>query len=134
GSVSSGSATGTQSSWTPDQAGTYTWEATYSGDGNNNAGSTLCGGSFETIAVAAGTVGMITNATPSTGTAGTPGSFSDTATITPPTGGARPTGSVTFNLFDNPGCNGTALITGTGTIPTTGAIQASSGNLSFTPS
>jgi hypothetical protein len=124
GTVSANSAT-FAASFTPATAGTYTWQAVYSGDANNN-GLTICGGPNEQVVVAKATPNFTTLASPATATAGVTITAGDTATLTQPAGGARPTGTVTFTLYSDAACTTPAspALSGTGTIPASGAISA----------
>ena len=81
-------------------AGTYQWDATYSGDGNNNA-ATDSGSAAEQVTVSAASPTLSTTPDPTTVTLG-PNSvtLTDTATLE---GGFNPTGSITFSLFHNGG-------------------------------
>lgn len=100
--ISSGSAG--SGSYTATQAGTYYWKASYPGDANNNAFTTSCGSSGETVAVSKATVSITT--TPSAGgTVG--GSITDTATLN---GAYHPTGSVAFLLYSSPSCSLFSLV------------------------
>jgi hypothetical protein len=96
--------------FTTAEAGTYEWEAVYSGDANNNpAGPTACGDPLETVVVSTATPTLSTFASE-----GVPagGAVSDTATLA---GGATPSGTLTFSLF-GPGdatCSGTPVFTAT---------------------
>ena len=90
--------------------GTYHWVATYNGDVNNAAVTSLCGDESVVIAQATPTIAT----TPSAGGEdGTP--VSDTATLS---GAFNPTGTVTFDLFapTSPGCTGDPLSTSTNTL------------------
>jgi hypothetical protein len=88
----SGNGDYTSSSFTPSGAGTYHWQVSYSGDGNNNAVPlTAC--ASESVVISKASPSLTT--TPS---AGVPlgGSVSDVAHLT---GGSSPTGTITFNLY-----------------------------------
>jgi hypothetical protein len=82
-------------------AGTFYWQAAYSGDANNNPDTSPC--TSEQLAVNKKHPGASTaqNLIPN-----------DSFTLT---GGFNPTGSITFNLFGpgDPGCNGTPALTQT---------------------
>jgi hypothetical protein len=84
--------------------GTYQWDASYSGDTNNNASSE----NAEQVTVSPASPTLITfpNGTPVT-LGPTPVTLNDTATLA---GGFNPTGTITFTL-DGPG--GTSLFTDT---------------------
>ncbi len=99
----SGSTASYSTSWTPAAAGTYYWIASYPGDNNNTGFTTTCGDSNEQIAVVAkATPTIATQASPTTGTVGVSiATLSDTATLS---GGAAPTGNVTFTLYSDAGC------------------------------
>ncbi len=89
----------------PTAAGTYQWSATYNGNTNNTAVSSVCGAEPVTIAQAAPTIATTPSAGGPVGT-----SISDTATVS---GGVTPTGNVTFNLFPptSTNCTGTPVFT-----------------------
>gem|GEM_PF-3002944 len=105
-------------------AGTYGFEAVYSGDGNYSAASSACEVFTVNPAspqVASSVADASTNAAWS-GTEVTGATAYDTATV----GGAagiNPTGSVTYYLYDNGTCEGspassdTEYLTGAGTVP-----------------
>jgi hypothetical protein len=86
--------------FTPSNPGTYYWIASYSGDDKNEAVSGECGDPNESSVV---------GKAPST--LNTEQSFypNDTATLSASTASGTPTGDVTFSLFDNADCSGTAL-------------------------
>lgn len=99
------SGTASTPSFTTTKAGTYNWEATYNGDVNNFPVSSGCGA--EAVVISPTTPGIKTTASPTSAAVGT--SIHDTATVT---GGANPTGTVTFALF-GPGdstCSGPNLV------------------------
>ena len=114
--LSNGSAT--SKSFTPTSAGSYYWIASYSGDANNGAVSGNCGDTGEVSTVNPNTPGIVTSATAS---AIVGGSIQDTATVT----GSNPTGTVTFNLYDNASCTAPAVFTDTETL-TSGAATSKS--------
>ena len=97
--VDNGNADYTSGNYTTTAAGNFFWKASYSGDNNNSAVAGVCGEDGETSVV---------GKAPST--LNTEQSFypNDTATVTA-TDGGPPTGDVTFSLFDNADCSGTAL-------------------------
>jgi hypothetical protein len=91
-------------------AGTWYWQAVYTGDGNNNGATSVC--TDETLVVNPNSPTLPT--TPSAGGAiGTV--LNDTATVT---GGSSPTGSVTFNLYgpNDATCSNAAIYTQTVTL------------------
>src|SRR5438034_234184 len=94
--LTSGAYTGTATSdpFTPSQAGTYRWKASYSGDTNNAAIATACNHPGETI--------VITHATPvlpsfPTRRSSDLGSISDTANLAGGFGTLG--GTITFTLY-----------------------------------
>ncbi len=112
-------------------AGTYQWDATYSGDTNNNTVSDTGSVAEQvTVQAASPTLGTIPN--PTTVTLGVNAvTLTDTATLS---GGFRPSGTITFTLFYNGGTTPvdteTVTVTGNGTyttptgftLPTTGTV------------
>ena len=72
-------------------AGTYYWQADYSGDANNSSASSAC--NLETVSVGLNTPTITTNASASV-VAG--GQVHDTATLAD---GFNPTGTITFRLY-----------------------------------
>ena len=88
-------------------AGTYTWVAVYSGDGNNNASKSACGS--EDVVIGPNTTQLSTTPSETKGIIGD--TLTDTATLTGATTGA--TGTISFYLFA-PGatCDDTSPITG----------------------
>jgi Bacterial Ig-like domain (group 3) len=108
-------------------AGTYYWQATYSGDANNLTSTSTCGvgGEVETVTAAGTSLGTTLSSGDESGTsisvqAGTP--VTDAATLTGPDHGAA-TGTITYNVYSESLCTtlenaGTAEdITTPGTIP-----------------
>ena len=87
----------TSGDFTPTAAGTYRWIAAYSGDANNNSATTACNDSNE--------ASVIQPNSPTLSTAPTAKVIlSDSATLS---GGASPTGTLTFKLYQNTTCTGT---------------------------
>jgi hypothetical protein len=99
----------------PFGAGTYRWIAAYtSGDTNNNSATTACNDANESVVV----VGV----TPSLSTAPTVKVIhNDSATLT---GGASPTGTLTFKLYQNTTCTGTPAFTTTRTVSGNGTYTS----------
>ena len=105
------------SSQGPLAAGTYSFDATYNGDSNYNAGTNSC----EPFTV--GPTGSTTSTTvydastngPWSGTEVTGASAYDTSTVTA-INGIQPTGSSTYSFFSNGTCAGTATSTQTVTL------------------
>jgi hypothetical protein len=107
-SLSGGAASST--SYTTTAAGTDYWVATYNGDGNNLSVASLA--AAEPVTVGKVTPAAI-NTTVSAANIVVGGTTSDTATVV---GGDSPTGTVTFNLFNNATATGPALFTDTETL------------------
>jgi hypothetical protein len=85
-------------SFTPTTAGTYYFVAAYSGDANNNAASSPCGASGETLTVSKATGTLTSQVSPATITIG--GSAIDLATRV----GYNPTGAVTYTAYSDSAC------------------------------
>ncbi|MCA1683944.1 MAG: hypothetical protein LC708_02290, partial [Actinobacteria bacterium] len=103
----SGNGNYTSGAHTTAAAGTYRWVATYSGDANNApAGPTACLDPAEATAGLRVTPNLVTVA--SAGSVG--GQVFDTATLS---GGFNPTGTITFQLFNNETCTGTPIFQNT---------------------
>ncbi len=100
--LSGGMATST--GYTATATGTDYWVATYNGDSNNSA--VTSGTALEPVIISPATPAINTSQQPASATVGT--SIADKATVT---GGSNPTGTVTFNLFNNPNGTGTPLFT-----------------------
>src|ERR1700680_1930079 len=111
--------------FTPTTAGTYRWIANYSGDANNTATANACNAANESVVVTQGTTTLTTNASANV-TLGA--AISDSSTLS---GGANPTGTITFTLFgpNNATCTGAPIFTAT--VPVAGNGTYGSG--SFTP-
>jgi hypothetical protein len=92
--------------FTPATAGTYRWTIAYSGDANNGATTSACNALNETSTVSQAITGLSSTAT--SGAVG--GAIKDTATLS---GGASPTGTLTFKAFgpNDATCAGTAAFT-----------------------
>jgi uncharacterized repeat protein (TIGR01451 family) len=112
----------TSTSFTTTATGTDYWVATYNGDSNNSPVSS--GTALEPVTIAPATPTISTSQQPATGPVGT--SIADKATVSE---GFNPTGTVTFNLYNNPSGTGTPLFTDTE--PLSGGMATSTG---FTPS
>ncbi len=107
----------------PLAAGSYSFQATYSGDGNYASSTSSC----EPISVAKASPTITTVASPVTGTVGIAiKPAKDTATFAGTTSVA-PTGSVAFALYSNSTCT-TAVtgVSGTGQISTAGGVSSAS--------
>jgi hypothetical protein len=96
----------TPSGASPDTAGTYYWVATYSGDANNEEVSSGC--ADEPVKIGEATPELTTTQEPASGTVGA--TFKDKATIAG-LFGAKPSGSISWKLYDNPKCEGEAVAT-----------------------
>ena len=116
-------------SFTTNRAGTYQWTASYSGDANNTAASTVCGDPAGQVQIAKRRPVFSTQASP---TVPVGGQLTDTASLTSGSGPAGPTGTITFDLFgpDNLTCAPPAVFTST--VPVAGEGQYTSAP--FTPS
>jgi hypothetical protein len=115
-SLSAGTAT--SASYTPTAPGTYHWVATYNGDSNNS--SVASGLLDEPVTINKATPSIATSQQPATVTVG--GSIADQATVS---GGDSPTGTVTFNLYNNLHGTGPALFTDTEPLSNGSATSAS---------
>jgi outer membrane protein OmpA-like peptidoglycan-associated protein len=82
--------------FTPSSAGDYWWYAGYGGDSNNNAAVSTCGGGMAETIVGAASPSLSAGA-PSSGTAGTKIDASSVSGVL--SGGASPSGTVTFTVF-----------------------------------
>ena len=85
-------------------AGDYRWRAFYIGDMNNAAASTPCAAPTQLVHVGKAVTNLVVAPVDTTATAGAV--VHATGTLT---GYALPAGSVTFHLYDNSGCAGTAV-------------------------
>ncbi len=106
-SLSGGAAT--SAAYTATATGTDYWVATYNGDSNNSA--VTSGAALEPVVLTPSTPTINTTQQPATATVGA--SIADMATVS---GGFNPTGTVTFNLYDNPNGTGTPLFTDSETL------------------
>ena len=98
--------TATSKGYTATATGTDYWVATYSGDSNNN--SATSGLAAEPVTISPASPSINTTQQPATAIVGS--SIADLATVS---GGFNPTGTVTFNLYNNSTASGTALFTDT---------------------
>jgi hypothetical protein len=90
--------------YTTTATGTDYWVATYNGDSNNNAVTSTT--YAEPVVITPATPAINTTQQPASAIVGT--SIADQATVS---GGYNPTGTVTFNLYNNPNGTGTPLYT-----------------------
>ena len=121
--------TGASGDFSPTALGTYRWIATYSGDAKYLPASTACGAPSQTRTVAKAT--PVIAQTPS-GTVDAGQAVSDRAALS---GGAAPTGTLTFRLFGPGGeCAGTPVATvvrdvaGNGEYSSGDVVVSASGN------
>jgi N-acetylneuraminic acid mutarotase len=114
--LSGGSAT--SASYTTAATGTDYWVATYNGDSNDNPVSS--GNADEPVTISAATPSISTSPQPASGTVGS--SIADKATLS---GGDSPSGTVTFDLYNNPNATGTPLFTDTESLSAGSATSAS---------
>jgi uncharacterized repeat protein (TIGR01451 family) len=115
----------TSADFTPATAGSYYWIAHYvSGDANNGNANTTCGDPNETSTVNPKTPALSTTATGSVTIGGT---IHDVAHLT---GGFNPTGTISFDVFDDASCAHKV-----GTVAATSAVTANGDYTSanFTP-
>ncbi|MGP0005732.1 MAG: hypothetical protein ACLPTB_12680 [Acidimicrobiales bacterium] len=114
-------------------AGPYSFEATYSGDGNYSSSTSSCEafavtmteGSVSTVVYDAG------QGTPWNGTEVTGASAYDTASVSG-VSGFTPTGTLTYDLYDNGACSGEAARTQTVTL-SGGAVPSSDATGALAP-
>ncbi len=120
--------------FSPSGLGTYHWIASYSGDANNNAFSTGCRDTGETLIVIQASPSLSTAVSPPTVVLqpGPPSSTappaSDAATLA---GGYSPAGTMTLNVYSTSDCSGTPLFTSSVSVSgngvyTSGAFTAAS--------
>src|SRR5262249_31320439 len=108
-------------------AGTYTWTAVYSGDGNNRTAHDQGGTTEQTIVSVISHPGLATTASPAVTLGTTAPTLSDSAVLS---GGTNPTGTITFVLTGPGGFSYTQTdtVAGNGTytagdqLPTTGTV------------
>ena len=118
----------TSTAFTPASAGTYYWNAVYSGDGNNKAATSSC----EALTVTTASPTINTAAAPSSVTLGTSAvTLKDAAILS---GGYSPTGTITFTLYYNGGATPvdteTVTVSGDGSYSTpTGYTLSTSGTV-----
>jgi hypothetical protein len=113
--LSGGKATG--AGYTATATGTDYWVAIYNGDSNNSSVSS--GAAAEPVTITPATPTISTTQQPPSATVGS--SIADTATVS---GGFNPTGTVTFNLYNNPNATGTPLFTDTESLVSGGATNS----------
>jgi hypothetical protein len=121
--VTAGSGNYSSPGFTPVVAGTYRWQATYSGDANNTmVPITACLDPNEAVTV---TAGMVTPSLSTVASAATAvgGTVSDTAALS---GGGSPTGTITFSLFgpNNATCTGSPAFTSTTSVTGNGSYAS----------
>jgi len=108
--------------FTPTVAGTYRFTAAYGGDAGNAAASSACGAAGESVVVSPSTAAALATQASAGGRLG--GQLTDTATLS---GGASPTGIVTFSLFgpQAPTCTGAAVFTSAKAINSSRSVTSS---------
>jgi archaellum component FlaF (FlaF/FlaG flagellin family) len=119
--------------FSPTAPGTYSWVAAYSGDANNAAFTSACGDNGEVSAVAKATPSVVTTAS---GTVPAGGAISDTGVLS---GGAGPTGTITFTAFgpNDATCTGaplgssTVAVAGDGSYPSGPFTSKGAGTYTF---
>ena len=110
--------TATSAGYVAAATGTDYWVATYNGDSNNSAVTSVT--TAEPVVLSPATPSINTMQQPATATVGT--SIADKATVS---GGFNPTGTVTFNLYANANAIGTPLFIDTETL--VGGVATSKG-------
>jgi trimeric autotransporter adhesin len=113
--LSNGSAT--SAGFATAATGTYYWVATYNGDANNDVVSS--GTADEPVTVTMATPSVSTTQQPSTAAVGS--SIADKATVS---AGYNPTGTITFELYDNSTAAGSPLYTDTEPLSSGNATSA----------
>ena len=108
----------TSKGYTATATGTDYWVATYNGDSNN--ASVTSGTAAEPVTITTASPTINTSQQPASATVGS--SIADKATVS---GGYNPTGTVTFNLYNNATASGTPLFTDTETL--SGGMATSKG-------
>ncbi|HEX3824690.1 MAG TPA: Ig-like domain repeat protein [Mycobacteriales bacterium] len=129
-----GNGTVSSGTFTAATAGTYRWTATYSGDTNNAPSSTSCNDAHSTTVVSQATP---TTTNQASGTVSVGNTVSDTATLS---GGANPTGTVTFDLYGSgdtscsktPAFTASKNVTGNGTVSSGTFTAATAGTYRWT--
>ncbi|KEF41757.1 MAG: hypothetical protein ER33_09915, partial [Cyanobium sp. CACIAM 14] len=96
----------TSANYVPTASGTLYWVATYNGDSNNGSLSSSAAGTPVTIGLASPTISI--SLPSASATIGSP--IAASATLS---GGASPSGTVTFKLYDNSAASGTPLFSDT---------------------
>jgi len=124
-----GSASVPQPGYTTTKIGTYNWVAIYSGDADNLGARSACGSESVTLTRATPTIVTVASDGGPVGT-----QIHDTAQVS---GGANPTGTVTFSLFapSNPNCastEGSAGSVQTVTVPLGNGGSATSAGTPYT--
>ncbi|MDP1806093.1 MAG: hypothetical protein Q8K72_13060, partial [Acidimicrobiales bacterium] len=90
--------TATSGSFPPAAPGTYYWTAAYNGDANNNPATSACNAPNQSVTITKASPTLSAQASAG-GLLGAP--VRDVATLS---GGAKPTGTVTFRLFSDSTC------------------------------
>jgi hypothetical protein len=111
--------------FTPVLAGIYRWIANYSGDANNAGTANACNAANENMVVVAVGVAITTLTTQASPAVPLGGAITDTATLS---GGATPTGTITFDLYgpNDLTCAGAAIFTSTVPVNGNGAYPSAS--------
>ena len=118
--IIAGNGTYVSASFTPVSAGTYRWIANYSGDANNAATVNGCNAPNESVIVSLVAPTVVTTASPGVPVGGT---VSDTAVLS---GGASPTGTITFRLYgpNDATCTGSIAFTSSATVTGNGSYNS----------
>jgi parallel beta-helix repeat protein len=106
--------------WSAMPPGTYQWQATYNGDANHLASTSVCGSDSVTVTISTPTIATkVSPASPVvTGT-----SVKDQATLTGATSNAG--GTVTYKLYSGPSCSGSVVSTTLAAAVTNGVVAQS---------
>jgi hypothetical protein len=118
----------TSAAWTAMPPGTYQWQATYNGDGNHLASTSVCGSDSVTVNISTPTIATaVAPASPVvTGT-----SVKDQATLTGATSNAG--GTVTYKLYSGSACTGSPVYTSSLATVTNGVVALSAPAFTATP-
>ena len=103
-------------SYVPSRPGEYRWVADYSGDAHNlSAGPTACDEAAEVASVSSTIIAAVPSLSTTAASAGLGAPTTDTAHLT---GGRKPGGAITFELFgpDDPSCSAAPIFVATSAV------------------
>jgi hypothetical protein len=131
-SVSGNGSYSPSAGFTPSSAGDYWWYASYGGDPNNNQAASTCGAGMTETVVGKASPSLTVVSAPSSATAGTPIAGSSISGSL--SGGASPSGTITFKVFGPQSvaptsCTSGGSTVGTATVSANGPYSPSSGFL-----